>query len=266
MVSPKDGMVMVFVPEGEFLMGSTDRELQSVIEQCVKEGTERSDCKRHYDDELPQHRVYLDAYWIDQSEVSNGMYARCVAAGACDRPVNTSDYNNSKYRDHPVVYVKWSQAQAYCKWAGRQLPSEAQWEKAARGTQTYIYPWGNNFDCAKGNFDDEIIQDSYVIPGGAGCDGYDTTAPVNSFVNGASPYGVLNMAGNVWEWVADWYDEDFYTRSSTQNPSGPSSGELKVFKGGSWFDNERKNRSPNRGWGSLSYAGVYDGFRCADSP
>ncbi len=180
MTRPEDGMVMVHVPAGAFEMGSDDG----------------------YDDEKPVHTVYLDAYWIDRTEVTNAQYRRCVQAGECRESACAGDgaYNGA---DQPVVCVSWDDAAAYCEWAGGRLPMEAEWEKAARGTDGRAFPWGNEFDCRKGNFDDETELDDYTVPGGPDCDGYDRTAPVGSYAAGASPYGALNMAGNVREWVSD---------------------------------------------------------------
>ena len=203
-VSPKDGMVLVYVPEGEFLMGSTEADIDKVMAQC-------SNCKRKYfNGELPQHKVYLDAYWIDQTEVTNAVYTQCVADGECEPPqdklpggidyVATVDgvaidqnprnsYNgNPTYADYPVIYVEWNQANAYCGWAGRRLPSEAEWEKAARGTDGRTYPWGEGIDCDKANYN-----------GKDGSCMWDTRA-VGSYPQGASVYGALDMVGNVSEW------------------------------------------------------------------
>lgn len=203
-VSPIDGMTLVCVPAGEFTMGSDSG----------------------YDNEFPRHSVFLDAYWIDQTEVTNAQYARCVADGDCTAP-SSSKYGDPDYASHPVVYVSWYEAEAYCTWAGRALPTEAQWEKAARGTDERIWPWGNEFDCRKVNV--------Y----GSSCDGFSRTAPAGSFPDGASPYGVLDMSGNVWEWVEDWYDGNYYAtypkNNWPANPTGPESGTFRVLRGGSWF-------------------------------
>jgi formylglycine-generating enzyme required for sulfatase activity len=198
-----DGALLVFVPAGEFTMGSDDGN----------------------SDEQPAHTVYLDAFAIDRTEVTNAQYARCVQAGACRPPGSSSSYTRAnyfadpRYADHPVIYVSWDDARAYCAWAGRRLPTEAEWEKAARGTDGRTYPWGDEWDASKANT-------SEAGPG-------DTT-PVGAYPQGASPYGALDMAGNVWEWVADWYGEDYYRESPGENPLGPASGTNRVVRGGSW--------------------------------
>ncbi len=235
-ISPIDGMTLVCVPAGDFLMGSTDAD----------RGADG--------DEKPQHTVYLNAYWIDQTEVTNAQYAQCVATGACRRPqsensyTRSSYYDNSEYADYPVIYVSWDDAVDYCIWAGRQLPSEAEWEKAARGTDGRIYPWGNQ-DPNSGllNFDMNIG---------------DTTA-VGSYPDGVSPYGALDMAGNVWEWTADWYDSGYYSSQTTwRNPAGPTTGEYRVLRGGSWSSSTGVVRAANRDGNSPDYRLNYRGFRC----
>ena len=171
MVSETDGMVLVYVPAGEFRMGSAGSDSQA------------------QDNEKPQHTVYLDAFWMDRTEVTNALYALCVKAGACQPPLSVnyswreSYYGNSQYDGYPVVYVSWKDAAAYCEWAGRWLPTEAEWEKAARGTDGRLYPWGNaEPDANRLNFNGNV----------------DARA-VGSYPSGASPYGALDMAGNVWE-------------------------------------------------------------------
>ncbi len=248
-VSDIDSMTMVYVPAGEFLMGSP-------------EGV-------GMDDEHPQHTVYLDAYWIDQTEVTNAMFAMCVKAGSCIEPASTgsflidSYFGNPAYADYPVIFVRWDQAQIYCEWAGRQLPTEAQWEKAARGTDGRIYPWGSDFNCKTGNYNDETEINDAVVAGGSNCDGYAVTAPVGNYPTGASPYGALDMAGNVWEWVEDWYD--YYPSDRMTNPSGPLDGLERIQRGGSWLSLENNILSAYRG-GSDPIGSREDlGFRCAIS-
>jgi formylglycine-generating enzyme required for sulfatase activity/DNA-binding CsgD family transcriptional regulator len=247
-ISDFDGMVLVKIPEGEFKMGST-----------------RSEDPQTLDEEIPQHVVYLDTYWIDQTEVTNEQYASCVASGACARPVNNysssreSYYANIQYADYPVIFVSWNQAAAYCDWAERRLPTEAEWEKAAGGSNEYIYPWGNTFDGTLTNYCDINCQwdwrDDSVD------DGYIDTSPVGDYPGGASMYEVLDMVGNVYEWVADWYEP--YRRDSLTNPTGPVSGVDKIIRGGSWGDDPAHVRSTVRSPINPDNWMDFIGFRCA---
>jgi len=210
--SPKDGMVMVYVPAGQFLMGSRDTPSQA---------------------DNPQHTAYLDAYWIDRTEVTNAQYRKCVEAGVCQQP-GCWDNENANAPDQPVVCVTWAEAQAYAAWVGGRLPTEAEWEKAARGTDGRIYPWGDKFDGTRLNYCDRNCE--LNVKDTSADDGYAVAAPVGSYLSGASPYGALDMAGNVWEWVADWYDEEYYDRSPARNPQGPDTGVLRVLRGGCFLD------------------------------
>lgn len=232
MVSDKDGMILVYVSAGNFTMGSNNA------------GS----------DEQPVHTVYLDAFWIDKTDVTNKMYALCVSGGTCQPPratkstTRSSYYGNSQYDDYPVIYVDWNMAGTYCTWAGRQLPTEAQWEKAARGTDGRTYPWGNdppNNNLSNNHFN---IGD---------------TSEVGKYPNGASPYGALDMAGNVWQWVADWYDAHYYSSSPSSNPLGPTSGQYRVQRGGEWNSNDGSVRSAGRSWDHPSNAYDHIGFRCS---
>lgn len=255
--SPIDGMTLVYIPAGTFWMGSPRNDPYAKP------------------DEVPQHRPVLSAYWVDRTEVTNAMYAGCVGAGACAAPpTQFSDfsphayYGDAAYADYPVVDVDWNQAQAYCTWAGGRLPTEAEWEKAARGLDARRFPWEwigvpvpdkLNFCDVSCAFDFGLTQVS---------DGYAETAPVGSYPKGASPYGALDMAGNVWQWVSDWYSATYYAMSPATDPTGSDTGTLRVIRGGSWLDGPYGGvlihaRSANRFAQDPSTAKSDIGFRCA---
>ena len=227
-ISEVDGMEQVYVPAGEFTMGSDDS----------------------WPNERPAHVVYLDAYWIDRSEVRVEQYQKCIDAGVCrDNWKYASIYygailNPAKY---PIIYVSFNDAYRYCSWAERRLPTEAEWEKAARGTDERLYPWGNE-------------EPTSLLVNLSG-----NIKPVASFFPGISPYGVYNMAGNVQEWTADWYGEDYYSTSPVKNPIGPPSGQYRVLRGGSWVINEGSVRSALRNWANPDSKLIDLGFRCVVS-
>ncbi len=238
---------MIQIPQGNFLMGCDSTNLADT-------------CNR--DDELPLHLVTLNAYYIDKFEVTNAQYARCVAAGVCTVPQAYSSYSHSSYYDNPtyasfpVIWVNWNQANAYCAWAGKRLPTEAEWEKAARGSaDTRVFAWGNQTaTCELGNF--------YYRPDGCAGD----TVAVGSYSLGVSPYGVYDMSGNVWEWVNDWYSSTYYSLLIQNNPTGPATGSERVIRGGSWssYDNSSL-RVPYRRSYYPTETTSSNGIRCADS-
>jgi formylglycine-generating enzyme required for sulfatase activity len=221
-----DGMTLLYVPAGEFTMGSD----------------------AGHNNEKPVHTVYLDAFWIDQTEVTNDMYKICVGSGKCAKPSSLDYYGFTNY---PVVYVNWNDAAAYCGWAGRRLPTEAEWEKAARGTDGRTYPWGDELP------NNNLLNYNRPTLG--------DIAEVGSYPSGVSPYGAYDMAGNVWEWVNDWYGKTYYQSSSPSNPLGPESGEYRVIRGGAWNDVGSSARVTYRNWNVPAdeyYSSV--GFRCAN--
>jgi formylglycine-generating enzyme required for sulfatase activity/DNA-binding CsgD family transcriptional regulator len=248
-VSSKDGMVSVYVPAREFKMGSA-----------------RAEDPQTLDEEIPQHNVFLDAYWIDQTEVTNAQYARCVAdAESCTKPKDSSSlahgsyYDNNQFANYPVIFVSWSQAAAYCTWAGRRLPTEAEWEKAARGPDGLIYPWGNTFDGTRANYCDINCNNGWKD--NRYDDGYVDTSPVGDYPAGGSVYGALDMAGNVYEWVADWFEP--YSRIMQVNPTGPLTGSEHIIRGGSWGDDPAHIRAAVRSHINVPDSSNFIGFRCA---
>lgn len=214
-----DGMVSV--PGGEFAMGCNE----AVDSECE-------------DNEKPQRKVDVPGFRIDRTEVTVEAYRQCVDAKRCTPPDTGEErfcnWGQAGREKHPINCLDWNQAEAFCAWAGKRLPTEVEWEKAARGTDGRVYPWGNTWDLPKGN-----VYETY--------DGHKETAPVGSFPDGASPYGALDMAGNVWEWTADWL----------------RNGEFRLIRGGSWVDLQRRARTSRR-LGTMPISRNGDiGVRCA---
>jgi formylglycine-generating enzyme required for sulfatase activity len=238
-VNPKDGAVMIFIPAGKFLMGSTPVQVQQA-ELALPAGD--------FTDEEPPRQVYLDGYWIYKNDVTVARYRKFCKATNHDMPAAPGWGWKD---DQPIVNVTWDDAKAYCDWAGVALPTEAQWEKAARGTDGRIYPWGNTWDAAK-------AWCSVATP-------RTSTAPVGSIPAGASPYGCLDMSGNVCQWCADWYVATYYATAPGQNPTGPASGGYRVVRGGSWGSNSIPFFTGANRYGFFSpyYCCDYIGIRAA---
>ena len=232
-------MLLVYVPAGEFTMGRN------------QDGAY---------DEKPAHTVSLDAFWLDRTEVTNALYSLCVKAGDCQLLRDTTYYGDPRYATHPVVHVSWNDAQAYCEWAGRRLLTEAEWEKAARGTDLRTYPWGNQLpDANLANFADvnlDVYWANKLVN-----DGYTFTAPVGAYPAGTSPYGALDMAGNVREWTASLYD--VYPGKTDSNSSYRT--QYRVLRGGSWSNYGYDLRVTKRYSNQPDYSSGSIGFRCARS-
>ena len=239
---------MVLIPAGEFLMGSKGSEWDK--------------------DEHPQHTVYLPAYYIDKYEVTNAQYYQFWLADGGEKSKHTPASYGNAYSigdwpevaktkpNYPVVGVSWFDAQAYCEWASKRLPTEAEWEKAARGTGGRTWPWGDDFHI-------EIEGGKAHSNRWDGDDGYDNMiSPVGTYPTGVSTYDIYDVSGNVWEWVADWYDEDYYSHSPKNSPSGPDKGKLRIVRGGSWRNREYINRCANRYYCYPDIWGNTLGFRC----
>lgn len=254
---------MAHIPAGNFYMGSPFQQTTKYYNQCK---TFDKSCKLWwFRDERPRHSVYLKEYWIDRYEATNADYMEFVLAtgahSALDDSCETKGCKDGNLWDgvsfpkviseQPVIQVSWHDADAYCRWRGKRLPTEAEWEKAARGPSGKLYPWGN----------EPVTRDRAVYK--KKWQGIKTLAPVGSHPKGASIYGVHDMAGNVWEWVSDWYQLDYYRNSPLRNPQGPPDGKYKIVRGGSWINNPDTLHGAFRRW-SLPEVRFNDtGFRCA---
>jgi formylglycine-generating enzyme required for sulfatase activity len=230
---------MVLIPAGVFQMG------------C---GTADTLCD---DDESPLREVYLDEYYIDRYEVTNTKYAACVAEGDCAAPQATSSatrsdyYDNPEFANYPVINIDWSRASQYCAWEGKRLPTEAEWEKAARGSSdSRAFPWGDS-------------EPNDILSNFAGNVG--DTSEVGSYPEGASPYGVMDMAGNVLEETNDWYAAGYYATAPDENPNGPSDGVFRSLRGGAWCSAASDTRSSARSISCDLPWTSYVGFRCVAS-
>jgi len=244
---------MVLISAGEFMMG------------CNPEAS-----KTCTPDQLPYHRIGLAAYHMDRTEVTVSQYGGCVRAGACTPPLAGGDHDGCNWgdesrADHPVNCVSWEQARVFCQWAHKRLPTEAEWEKAARGVKGRKYPWGKKKpNCSLAVMDRRSAgKGRRGEPPFSGC-GRNSTWPVCSRKQGNGPYGLCDMAGNVYEWVADWYWAEQYHDTLPENPPGPSRGTYRVLRGGSWTDFRTSSlRSYFRSFNSPESAMLNHGIRCA---
>lgn len=261
---------MAYVPAGYFLMGSSVAEFNEAVRLCQVAGV--ADCAKYFTDELPQVQVYTDAFYIDLFETTNAEYAACVAAGVCTPPYDFSAYsypfyyNNPAFANYPVIHVDWFDADTYCRWRGKRLLTEAEWEKAARwnpdtGLVT-MWPFGNTIRDFQANLCDQTCGFSGRYPVN---DGYADIAPVGSYPAGASPVGAYDMAGNVWEWVADYYDAAYYSYGEVMNPLGPTMGSLCIRRGGAFNNPAAFTRSANRKEDAPTTQDHQLGIRCGMS-
>jgi formylglycine-generating enzyme required for sulfatase activity len=244
---------LVYVPAGEFLMGSSEQ-VTAAFNDCV---TFHKECLREFfEDQAPQHRVSVASFWIMQTEVTNLHYQQCVDAGKCTKPNNTSwdKVTNSQY---PVTDVDWHQANAYAAWVGGRLPTEAEWEKAARGPNGFIYPWGDAWDASRVNYCDKNCSTDWRDQ--EHDDGYAQTAPVGDYPQGASPYGALDMAGNVWEWTGSLYKGYPYAPDDGREDLAGTGD--RVLRGGAWFDSRDAVRTAFRRGRGVDFRDFGLGFR-----
>ncbi|MDF0667358.1 MAG: SUMF1/EgtB/PvdO family nonheme iron enzyme [Nitrospira sp.] len=240
----QDGAPMIVVPAGSFPMG---------VPAGARDGGR---------DEYPRHDVFVDTFAIDKFEVTNGRYLEFVKSTGHRVPQNPRNPTRNLWQgesitdsltDRPVINVDWFDAEAYCRWAGKRLPTEAEWEKAAKGTSDRRFPWGNVEPTSKHlNYNQPWI-------------GEKTLMPVGSYEAGKSPYGLYDMAGNVWEWVDDWYDARYYEKSPKKNPKGPDTGTKKVIRGAGWQNETPTVRIFTRVESDPTVRNESTGFRCAAS-
>jgi formylglycine-generating enzyme required for sulfatase activity len=274
LIKGQDGAEMVLVPAGAFWMGSQTEDIQMRVDDCKKsvKPENRDKCDEWFRDEGPQRQIFVDAFYIDRYEVTNALFERFLTARSYRTTAETEGWGwvfrpsdgrweklkgatwrapggpgTSAPPTHPVVQVSWYDADAYCKWVNERLPTEAEWEKAARGVDGRRYPWGEDWNAARANGDMSAKA----------------TRPVGSYAAGVSPYDIHDMSGNVFEWVADWHDPSFYPRQPERNPSGPASGQQRVLRGGGWHSRPIALRAASRGSGVMDFRYNYTGFRCA---
>ena len=260
--SQNDYSDMAKIPEGRFKMGLTNRQVTQLLKMCTQ--VDKNCTRWWFNDEFPGYHPYLNKYWIDIYEVTNEKYLEFVKAtghrpaldDTCETPAchEGNLWKGKSFpkeiRNQPVTQVNWFDAEAYCKWRGKRLPTEAEWEKAARGLAGNLYPWGNNPPPGKATYRRKWR-------------GVNTMTDVGSYPGGASVYGVHDLAGNVWEWVDGWYERKYYQKKIKDNPKGPETGKFRVVRGGSWVNFEDSLHSAFRRWSRPEVQFNDTGFRCA---
>jgi formylglycine-generating enzyme required for sulfatase activity len=283
-INPIDDAALLYIPEGKFYMGTGIR-----WEGMPASSNDDPNALEH---EMPSHRLFIDAFWFYRTHITNAQFAKFVDATGYQTTAETVGYSyllnpNGEWaslagmnwlapegpgsdlaglEEHPVVHVTWSDAAAYCEWAGGRLPTEAEWERVANGHRAgwQKYPWGGHLPTGeRANFCD--VNCPFDFANTKQNDGYDRTSPVGSYPLGVGPFEAMDMAGNVWEWIYDWFDEDYYLDSPHENPTGPASGTYKVIRGGGWTSNNFDMRVTNRGYADPEYSSFVYGFRCVQT-
>jgi sulfatase modifying factor 1 len=250
---------VVWIPDGRYTRGSTDVDVAYAVSLC-QDGVSAAQAQilchpESFHDETPTQRVYVGAFGLDRTEVTVAAYRRCVRAGRCTPSTISAEDERLSQPQHPVTGVTFGQAVRYCAFVDGRLPTEAEWERAARGSDGRRFPWGDHYNDRLANFGG--ARASEVL------DGYRYAAPVGSYPDGASPYGILDLAGNALEWTADLHASDTYATSSAVNPRGARSGGQRVIRGGSWGWPAFAHRTTHRSLLGEGYSSPDLGFRCA---
>jgi serine/threonine protein kinase len=251
LINLTDNATMIYITGGVFWRGVNDQMISDLLEICTR-------CeKRNFSDGMPLQQIEVQPMWIYQTEVTNAQYKSCVRNGACSPPhqngsrTHSNYYTSDTFSDYPVVNVNWNDASSYCNWVGGRLPTEAEWEKAARGTDQRLYPWSNYFKLGADANAGGTLKD---------------TVSTGSYMSGQSPYGVLDLSGNVYEWISDWYKNDYYVVADSANPTGPVTGEKRVIRGGSFDYREGFASTVFRDFFEPSSSSDNIGFRCVVTP
>ncbi|MFW6051243.1 MAG: formylglycine-generating enzyme family protein [Myxococcota bacterium] len=253
---------VAWLPAGWFTQGSDAGDLREALVLCMfrREAMLPGGCSEEdFAHERPSRRVWVSAFGLDRTEVSHAQWRRCMRAGACPPPRLSDADPRVSAPAHPVAGVTWDEARRYCGWVGGRLPTEAEWERAARGAASNRFPWGDAYN-------DRLANHGRTGDRPDGVDGFRHAAPVDGFVAGASPHGLQQMAGNVWEWTSDWYQPDAYLSQERIDPEGPADGTERVVRGGSWRAPPHAVRTTHRGHRLPDQAWPDVGFRCAYDP